>query len=505
MYGFVHKVRSHHEGTQLYYTVSGIGSGVLLNERYINLQRTARMKSIESTTPIFNDEAMQVRKLYKEILSNKDLYVIDDTAIANQFSPAMDLTPLDLSRVKASLITINEPYVQVSHALNVLLDSVGADGGIDAYNKPYLNYPTAHKSGIALKSWDTVAESGFDKSANTSYFMENWDWEMDWSKESGFANRILAKSRVTSAGSATTSSDGAYAGFINLADRDLAQKIPASPARFTDISIIVARRGVGTINPNVKTLHGHIHQDSGSNTPGLKIANFDIPLSTIPEDTPTPMFLTALKFVRPVDPSRDHWITIYERGNFEDNTINWYYSTNATSTGTNASRPRVPGSPWTKNHESSSGWEVTVANSFDFAYSILDNFTHIIIAEDVDSQQRYGLVEDLVDVSFATNTIAASKYIGELLSIRALPKISYNPNKVTIPGNLFLPGIVVSIEAPLSDVFLEDSMIAEVTRATYNFGGGGETQLGALFADISLVGHYDYKLVGSDVITIRDE
>ncbi len=505
LYGFVHKVRADHHANQLYYTISGIGSGVLLNERYVNLRRTARMQSIQSNTPIFDDELMSVRQLYKEILSNKDLYVVDDIPIAGQVNPPMDLTPLDRSRVKASLLTINEPYVQVSHCLNVLLDSVGADGGIDAYNKPYLDYPTSHVSGIVLKSWDTVAENGFDAAATTSYFMEDWSWEIDWSKESAFTNRILAKSRVTS-GSSTSSSDGSYAGFENLANRDLAQKIPASPARFRDISIIVSRRGVGTVNPNVKTLHGHIQQDSGANTPGLKVANFDIPLASIPQDTPTPQFLTGLTFLRPIDPSKDHWITLFERGDFEDNTVNWYYSTSEENTGINAQRPRVEGSPWTKDHENTSGWEVAVANSFNFAYSIFDNFTHIIISEDVDSQERYGIVEDLVDASHTTNTIAASKYIGELLGIRALPKITYSPNKVTIPtANIFLPGISVTIQAPLSDMRLEDSMTAEVTGATYSFGGGGDSQLGCLFADIGLVGHYDYRLVGSDVIGIRDE
>jgi hypothetical protein len=503
MYGFIQKVRQQREGTQLYYVVSGIGSGVLLNERYVNLNRTAKMQSLESTTPIFNDETMQVRRLYKEILSNKDLYVVDDIPISKQVNPEMDMLPLDQSRVKASLLTINEPYVQISHALNVLLDSVGADGGIDANNKPYLEYPTSAISGIVLKSWDTVAESGFDKAANTAYFMDNWDWEIDWSKEAGFSNRLLAKSRVTS-GSATDSTEGAYQGFFNLADVDLAQKIPASPARFTNISIIVSRRGVGTINPAIKTLHGHIHQDNNG-VPGIKVANFDIPLSSIPEDTPTPKFLEGLKFVGPVDPSKEHWITLYERGNFEDNTINWYFTADATSTSVNARRPRVPGSPWTQNHESTSGWEVATNNTFHFAYSIFDNFTHIIIGEDVDSQQRYGIVEDLVDVSFATNTIAANKYLGELLAIRSLPKITYNTNKVTIPGNLFLPGVIVTVQDALTDLRIEDSMIAEVTSASYNFGAGGDNQLGCMFADINLVGHYDYKLVGSDIITIGDE
>jgi hypothetical protein len=505
MYGFVQKVRPQREGTQLYYIVSGIGSGVLMNERYVNLNRTAKMQSLDSTTPIFNDETMQVRRLYKELLSNKDLYAVDDLPISKQFTTEMDMTPLDNSRVKASLLAINEPYVTVSHALNVLLDSVGADGGINAYNKPYLDYPTSQVSGIVLKSWDTVAESGFDKAANTAYFMNDWDYEIDWSKESGFANRLLAKSRVTE-GVATSASEGAYQGFVNLADRDLAQRIPASPARFTNISIIVARRGIGTTKPEtIKALHGHIHQDLGNAPIGPRIATFDIPLTSIPEDTPTPMFLNNLKFSKPVDPSTAHWITLYDRGEVEDNTINWYFTADPKQQSANAVRPRLVGSPWTNDHESNSGWEVAVNNSFAFAFSIFDHFTHLIIAEDVDSQQRYGIVEDLVDVSFATNTIAANKYLGELLGIRSLPKISYHTNKVTIPGNLFLPGIVVSIEDAMTDLNPSDSMTGEVTQASYNFGGGGDTQLGCLFADINLVGHYDYKLVGSDIISIGDE
>ena len=36
--------------------------------------------------------------------------------------------------------------------------------------------------------------------------------------------------------------------------------------------------------------------------------------------------------------------------------------------------------------------------------------------------------------------------------------------------------------------------MAEITNASYKFGGGGDTQLGALTCDLSMVGHYDFKL-----------
>ena len=196
IYGFITKVRPQRHRNQLYYTITGVGSGSVLNERYVNIQRTAKMKSIDSDQPIFDDELMEVRRLFKDLLTNRDNYVTDDISIAEQFNPPIDTTPLDISIVNDTVLSLNEPYVQASHCLNVMLDGIGADGGIDAYNRPYLTFPLSRTPSITLKNWDTIAEQGLDKSANTAYFMDDFDWEMDWTQESGFANRIYAKSEL---------------------------------------------------------------------------------------------------------------------------------------------------------------------------------------------------------------------------------------------------------------------------------------------------------------------
>jgi hypothetical protein len=494
MYGFIQKARSQLKRNQLYYTFSGIGSGVLTNERYINLRRMSRMKSIDSNIPIFDDELMQIKRLIKEILTSRDVYAVDDTAIAEQTAEVMDMTNLDNSLVNETILAINEPYVTASHAIATLLDSVGADGGIDTYNKPYLKYPSSTVATIVLKSWDTVADQGLDTASNTSYFMDSWDYELDWSKESGFANRILAKA-VSMFGTATTSTTGSYGGFFTLMNKDLSQLIPASPAKFSNLAVIIERVGAGTSDPNrIKTVHGHIVEDINNSPTGLKIAEFNIPLADIPEDNPTTMFLSTLWLVRNPNPSSKHWITLYWRGTNEENTIKWYTTPSPTLQGFNASRVQnISGVPW-NDHESNSGWEVAVNNSYNFAFSAFDSFTHIIIAEDVDSQKRYGLVEDLIDVSFLTNTISANKYLGEVLEIRSKPKISYHTNNVTIPNSLFMPGIIVNLQDPLSDLNAGDNMNAEITSASYQFGGSGQSSLGAIFANISMVGSYDYKI-----------
>ena len=494
IYGFITKVRPQRHKNQLYYTITGVGSGTVLNERYVNINRIAKMKSIDSDQPVFDDEAMEVRRLFKELLTQRENYVADDIAIAEQFNPPIDVSNLDNSIVNDTVLSLNEPYVQASHCLNVMLDGIGADGGLDAYNKPYLTFPLSRTPSITLKNWDSIAEDGLDKSDNTAYFMEDFDYEIDWTQESGFANRIFAKSRVTQ-GLSTASTDGTYGGFETLQDMDLAQKIPASPARFRDLSVIVAKVGAGTINPLQKVLHGHIVQDNNNTPTGPVVALFDIPLSTIPEDNPSPMFLSGLTFKQSPNPAFAHWVILYERGNPGiPDTINWYYNTDESLTGTIARRPNIAGTPWRADHNHNSGWEVTTGNAFNFAFSVLDSFTHIIVGEDVESQERYGVVEDLVDLSWATNTIAATKALGEIVSIRCLPKVTYNTNSVTIPGILYMPGMIVRIEDAISQLTSFEGAMAEITNVTYNFGGGVEKQLGATTADLNLVGHYDFKL-----------
>jgi hypothetical protein len=326
--------------------------------------------------------------------------------------------------------------------------------------------------------------------------MDSWGYEIDWSQESGFSNRLLAKSRVTQGGNSTSSTDGTYSGFETLQDMALAQKIPASAAKFRDLAVIVTRVGRGTSNPNTTTLHGHIVRSSANAPIGAIIARFDIPLANIPEDNPTAMFLTNLAFTNQTfGADSEHWIILYERGDVGGtDTVNWYFNNDETATGTIARRPFIPGTASAANHELNTGWEVTTGNTFNFAFSVLDSFTHIIIGEDVDSQERYGLVEDLVDVSWTTNTIAANKALGELLAIRSLPKVTYSTNAVTIPGILFMPGQIVRVEDSLSNLTSVAGAMAEVSSCAYLFGGSGTSQLGADTCDISLVGHYDFKL-----------
>ena len=135
-----------------------------------------------------------------------------------------------------------------------------------------------------------------------------------------------------------------------------------------------------------------------------------------------------------------------------------------------------------------------MGNPYNFAFSVLDSFTHIIVGEDVESQERYGIVEDLVDLSWASNTIAATKALGEIVNMRCLPKVTYSTNSVTIPGILYMPGMIVRLEDPMSSLSSFEGAMAEITNVTYNFGGASESPLGAITADLNLVGHYDFKL-----------
>ena len=134
-------------------------------------------------------------------------------------------------------------------------------------------------------------------------------------------------------------------------------------------------------------------------------------------------------------------------------------------------------------------------DSFEFIYNIYDTFTFPVVAEDVESQAVFGLVEDVVDVSWAPNNSYVSKYINEELNIRAQPKIVYRSGEVSIPhgSKLYEPGQTFSIGDQMTDLPLSASYMGTIEEVTYSFGTEDDQSLGCKFVDLTPLGYYDYR------------
>jgi hypothetical protein len=263
------------------------------------------------------------------------------------------------------------------------------------------------------------------------------------------------------------------------------------------LAVVIEKKGNGTKDPlNVTTVHGHIVEDIDDAPIGQQVAVWDIPLSRIPVNTPTAMFLTNIVFTgnKTINSAKKYWITIYNRGDSLDNTINWYTVPTPDGVVSNiASRVISAGLPWAADHNLNNGWEVILNNPSMLAFTIFDNVTHDIVAEDIESQEKFGLVEEVIQTPFEQSPVAAQRYLDGLLQYAAMPKMTTTPGTVTIPNNLFMPGILINIEDVLSGIAPAQNFQAELTDLEYTFGGD-ESSIGAQFIKVNPVGYYNWRL-----------
>lgn len=508
LYGQSKKVKTFRPGgNQLQYQISGVGMGGLLDERIVNINKIATPGPVTANQPdpYVNDLDMQANQLFKSLLADPSSYVVDDVTLQQEMNMSDEIVgTLDASPVKLKILAINQKYVTATSALQSILESVGADGGIDSYNTPYLKWPNTQLSGITLKSWDdSLAGLGLEDANKNSYFVDAFDWELTWLKQDGFTNRYISQAQQSAiTGGNATDTSGAFNtnGFVSLNLKDYALQIDPQQTRIQNLAIVVEKKGVGTKDPdNISTLHGHIIEDVNNAPIGQTVAVWDIPLSKIPQDNPTPMFLTniALTGNKTINSEKKYWITAYNRGNSLDDTINWYTVPAPADTELNiASRVIDAGLPWAIDHTNNNGWEVTIASPDTLAFSIFDSYKHDIIAEDIESQEKFGLVEDVIQTPFDQSPIAAQRYLDGLLQYAALPKMTTEPGNVTIPNDLFMPGILINIEDDLSGIAPAQNFQAELGDLEYQFGGG-DTALGAQYVKVSPIGYYNWRLESS--------
>lgn len=512
LYGRTKKVKTLRPGgNQLQYQFSGLGAGGVLDERIVNIEKMANATITNTPNnnftvdPFANDIDMQANNLFKSILADTSSYAVPDVTIQQQLNMSDDtINLLDASPVLIKILAINQKYVTAAAALQSILETVGADGGINSYNEPYLKWPNTALSGITLRSWnDNIAGQGMEAANINSYFVDAFDWELSWLKDDGFTNRFISQTRSTiiTGGNANDTS-GAFNtnGFVSLNEKDYALQIDPKQTRIQNLAVVIERKGLGTKDPeNVTTVHGHIVEDIDDAPIGQQVAVWDIPLSRVPVNTPTAMFLTNIVFTgnQTINSAKKYWITIYNRGDSPDNTINWYTVPTPDGVVSNiASRVISKGLPWATDHTLTNGWEVILNNPSMLAFTIFDNFTHNIVAEDIESQREFGLVEQTITTPFEESPLAAQRYLDGLLQYAAMPKMTTSPGLVTIPNNLFMPGILINIEDDISGIAPAQNFQAELADLEYNFGGE-DSPLGAQYVKVNPIGYYNWRLESS--------
>jgi hypothetical protein len=460
----------------------GFGSGLFANETIVDFKRTAKRTLEDTTQPFLLDPSVQAHKLIRDVFEATDIYplVVDPETPTLKNRGRYTVGNKILDTVREIVPGIHGPLVPASSILNEISRTTGSVWWIDANNEVNFTHINRDHSGIILK--DRI--DPLDDPNRVSYFFGEWRFGRSNRKEDGFVNRFYSKVELPTETNAQNNSEG---GFDYTFNRDLAtQIISPGSAQFRDIALIMERIGTGTSDSKITSMHGHIVKDNNNTPTGNTIARFDFPLTNIPVGSPAPVFISDLKVVsgQTIDPLGKYWIYIIDRGNDETSTLKWFK--NQDNTSRNASRAISART----NHESTTGWNVN-ENSFSYTYSVLETKDILVVGEDPFSIEKYGLVEDVVDIPLANDPSTVDKWLQQMLIYTSKPKQTFSVNTVSIPDMFFQPGQIISIEDTLSGLTREKNTIADVQEVSYSFSADDDG-LGARFCSISPIGLYDW-------------
>lgn len=480
----------------LSYLLTGYGMQYITNERVINFAKSASQKDeLTSTGNFVFDPSMQANNIVTSIISETTSQPVAHPTI--QESGGFSLSGIQ-ARVDNFLPAIYLPYIDGNSALDQIASLIGAEWGVDYNNVFYLRFPDtgADVDTITIKSEPDYVN---DDPALTSYMVGGEQrYGRSMRKEDGFANRLFA---LTTAKQVLNAASSATGGSDSLHDRAIAQRVVPGSQKFRDLALSLSRIGAPDTSSD-PFLHGKIVLDR-NDSPNMKatLGQFDIPLDSIPGG---PQASTVYQFnVTYADraivvPNLKYWIVLYQLGTLNDqnNTVRWFHN-NDFETPNQFSAVKSPGTVYDDTNEEI-GWVVSDAGP-TYSFAAFSSLTHVSIAWDARSIDRWGLVDGFVNQQAISDFDTMNRYLYAILQFSAKPKLIYNLTQCTMPlGNDVIPGQLVQVVDDTSGLTAAKQRYAEVMSVRYEWGGkggstgSGTTSAGTSTATVSLLGYYDF-------------
>jgi len=485
-------------GDALSYLLTGYGSQYIVNERVVNFAKSAPQKaSLTSTGGFVFDPSMQANNIVTSIISDPTSQPVAHPTIAES-GGFTDLSGIE-DRVDNFLPAIYLPYIDGNSALDQITSLIGAEWGVDKDNRFYLRFPDtgADVDTIIIKSAPDYVN---DDPTLTSYMIGGEQrYGRSMRKEDGFANRLFA---LTSAQSVVNSASNATGGSETLHDKGIAQMVIPGSQKFRDLALSLSRVGAPDTSSD-PYLHGSIVLDDGAESPNMKakVGQFDILLENIPSGsqagTVYSFNVTYADKVHVV-PNLKYWIILHQIGvlNDQNNTVRWYHN-NDFDTPDQFSAVKSPGTVDDDTNEEI-GWVVNDTGP-TYSYAAFSSLTHVSVAWDARSIDRWGLVDGFVNNQAISDFDTMNRYLYAILQFSAKPKLIYNLTQCTMPlGSDIIPGQLVQIVDDVSGLTALKQRYAEVMSVRYEWGskGGsaatGSTAAGISSSTVSLLGYYDF-------------
>jgi len=480
--GVIRSVEQSRDDTGLQtYILSGYGLAIVFNETVVNWRKSAFRQSLDSLNPSLQDISHEANNLVRHLVTSRDVFPLQNSeSIIERYNLSAD--GIDI-RVKDFLSTVNEQNVESSHTMNLLSNAVGGMWGVDRFGRVFYKYAQFEYSPIVVK--DTVEST--DLADRTSYFAGPWKRLISIKKEDGFSNRLFAK---TSSQTIETFIELNSQGSTPLLDKAAAQMWVPSASKFTNMGFLLRKVGDPKSTPR-NIVQGRIVHDNGGYPTGAEVISFTIPIEDI-KRTPTPIYQFDINFAGvDVTVGQKYWVILFRRGSNNKNYVEWLHN-NDFSTNTEAinrvsaiSDPNGDYSSWPGLR-----WNLHTSGPV-YAFATFDSLSHLVYAEDPVSVDRYGPIENFIDVRGLDDNRTIDKYLHTYLQFSARPIIFYTINRVTIPDSLFMPGQLITIVDNLGGMERSKNISAEIQEVRYEFNVA-EDGLGTRFCEIRPLGYYDH-------------
>lgn len=515
--GYVRNVTVFRDDTNvLLYNFSGYGSQIICSERIIDFQKLGARDSQGNPVASTTDQSTLAYNLVKTVFEGSSIIPLSSAPTLQQQGNFTE-NGID-TRVNNNVFGIVEPLVDASTVLGKIADDSGAIWGIQN-DDIFFRYPTAIHSGITLKN----GVSASDLADKTSYFTAGYSYTESIDQANGFANRLWLKGGAIANNPSTSSAS--KTSFTTLFDKDIAQQIIPSSVQLKNLALTLSLAGTGGAPGNQNQfLTGALIQDPGTGFPnGAKVADFSIPLSSIPA-TPSSVFDLNYKwYVQTLQPSAAYWIVLYAKGTDDANTVQWYNDGDTTTENRFSATRQVTLDPTTEARSQfplkndTGGWAVSETGPI-YSHDFFENVRVLTEASDPNSMDQYGPnggpCEAIIEVPWITDNQSMQTFASAILQQTAKPVRQFNCQAVTIPNNcVFYPGTLIDINDSLGGIAPPKNLSAEIQQVTYTFTAIGASSgitainnaptagtirpahpLGATTADLLLTSYYDYLL-----------
>lgn len=450
------------------YKFQGIGIETLLANILMNVKFRA---PIDATNGRFiMEDKWMAKNVIKDIFTNPN-YMIPASKKPNVIGITLqDVVGFSLEGISNDL---NDPVFELdfnqTSALNILEaieDQLNIDIFVNQEEVVTAQYPTALHSGMMLK---TIEELN-DDADSTGYVQSSHEFT-DSISSSDYADHLVGVGRLTSEQSGSTD----MSGFMSLYNKDISQQIPVSATNIENAAVIIQRVGAGTNanNPVTFKMSGSILEDDADAPSNRIVAQFRIPIIDIPQN---PTQVNVQEFVRTsraVDPSKKYWLTLYEVGNSEDNTVRWYHDNSVgreVKAFANAIKPLPLGRSARNLPEkfSAQGWRV-IWTGPTFSYIFQSKESHQVTMKNTKAVKRWGRKDARVSnlqqgISDSGSLLGA---MAAMLENSATKERDYTFDDVIIPLRFFMPGQLINFVDPAVGLTKQSNYSLTIQEVTY--------------------------------------